>query len=135
MYQKLKNRGIHHACLRIPNLEETKEFYKNTFDAQVVCEWGTDENEDHAFIMDLGVGDFLEIFGCSTLFETGKWQQVAIVTDNIEETFERALANGAKPHVYPDTAHIPCADGSTASMKYALVYAPGGELIEMIQDL
>ena len=72
-YEKLKKKGIAHVCLRVPDLYKTREFYEKALDAVVVAEWGTDEREDHAFIMDLGTGDYLEIFGSSTHWETGSW--------------------------------------------------------------
>lgn len=42
MYQKLKQKGIHHVCLRVPDLQKTALFYRNAFDAELVAEWGTD---------------------------------------------------------------------------------------------
>lgn len=136
MYQKLKNKGIHHVCLRVPNLEETRDFYINAFDAEVVCEWGHDEDNDHAFIMDLGVGDFLEIFGDHRdTWTTGCWQHVAVWTDDIDASYERALKAGGKEHARPAVSHIPTRDGSLVHMKYAFVIAPGGETVELIQDI
>lgn len=40
MYQKLKQKGIHHVCLRVPDLQKTALFYRNAFDAELVAEWG-----------------------------------------------------------------------------------------------
>lgn len=122
-------------CLRVFDLEKTKSFYERAFGAKVVCEWGSDENEDHAFIMDLGTGDFLEIFGCSTPFGLGRWQHVAIWTDNMEESFETALAAGATVHSLPAISHIPTREGQIVHMKYGFLNAPGGEIVELIQDV
>jgi len=135
MYQRLKQKGIHHVCLRVPNLYETADFYRNAFDATLVAEWGEDEREDHAFILDLGTGDFLEIFGCSQPFELGKWQHVAIWTDNMEAAYERALANGAKIHTNPAISHIPTRSGQIVHMKFGFLVAPGGEMVELIEDV
>ena len=135
MYQRLKQKGIHHVCLRVRNLEETRLFYEQAFDAVVVCEWRQDENEDHAYIMDLGIGDFLEIFGCSTTYGLGIWQHVAIWTDDIEESFRRALNAGATVHALPAVSHIPARDGQIVHMKYGFLNAPGGEIVELIQDI
>jgi len=135
MYERLKQKGIHHVCLRIPNLEETRQFYENVCDARVVCEWGFDEDESHAYIMDLGCGDFLEIFGCTTPYELGKWQHVAVWTDDMEESFRKGLENGAKVHAYPAVSHIPTREGQIVHMKYGFLVAPGGEMVEFIQDV
>lgn len=72
MYQKLKQKGIHHVCLRVPDLQKTALFYRNAFDAELVAEWGTDGQDDHAFILDLGTGDFLEIFGSQVPYDLGE---------------------------------------------------------------
>lgn len=135
MYQRLKQKGIHHVCLRVPDLYKTASFYQNAFDATLVAEWGEDEREDHAFILDLGTGDFLEIFGCSQPFELGKWQHVAIWTDDMEAAYERALANGAKIHSNPAISHIPTRSGQIVHMKFGFLIAPGGEMVELIQDV
>ncbi len=136
MYQKLKNKGIHHVCLRVPDLEATRKFYTEAFDATVVCEWGRDENNDHAYIMDLGVGDFLEIFGDSRdTWTMGSWQHVAIWTDDIEAAYERALQAGGKESMRPAVSHIPTREGDLVHMKFAFIDAPGGEVVELIQDI
>lgn len=135
MYQRLKQKGIHHVCLRIPDLYKSKDFYQNAFDATIVAEWGTDGADDHAFIMDLGTGDFLEIFQSQESFEMGKWQHVAIWTDNMEECYKKAVANGATVHTNPAISHIPTRSGQIVHMKYGFLIAPGGEVVELIQDV
>lgn len=135
MYQRLKQKGIHHVCLRVPNLQETAAFYRNTFDASLAAEWGEEGKEDHAFILDLGKGDYLEIFGSSTPYELGKWQHVAIWTDHMEADYERALANGAKIISKPAVSHIPTRSGQIVHMKYGFLEAPGGEVVELIEDV
>lgn len=134
-YEKLKQKGIAHVCLRVPDLYQTREFYEKALDAVVVAEWGRDENEDHAFIMDLGTGDYLEIFGSSTHWETGSWQHVAVWTDDIITSMNRAVAYGAEKITEPDRSDIPCRSGQTVRMKYGFVKAPGGEVIEFIEDI
>lgn len=134
MYQKLKNKGIHHVCLRCPDLYAARDFYRDAFGAEVVCEWGTDGADDHAFIMDLGTGDFLEIFESKEPFVTGKWQHVAIWSDDIYAAFEKAIACGATVHSLPAVSHIPTRSGQIVHMKYGFLNAPGGETVEIIQD-
>lgn len=135
MYERLKQRGIHHVCLRVPDLELTAAFYQKAFGASLVAEWGADGAEDHAFILDLGKGDFLEIFESPEPFGLGKWQHVAIWTDDMDASYERALANGAKVHSLPAVSHIPTRQGQTVHMKYGFLAAPGGEIVELIEDV
>ncbi|WP_042166720.1 VOC family protein [Paenibacillus gorillae] len=135
MYAKHKQKGIHHVCLRVPNLHVTANFYRNAFDAELVAEWGAEGKEDHAFILDLGTGDYLEIFGSSEPFALGKWQHVAIWTDNIEAAFEKAIASGATVASMPAISRIPTRSGQVVHMKYGFLNAPGGETVELIQHL
>ena len=134
-YERRKKRGIHHVCLRVPDLHEAAKFYMEALDAELICEWGPEGEEDHAFILDLGCGDFLEIFGTKEHFEDiGRWQHVAVWTDDIEASYKKALEHGAKEVSKPDRSDIPTRDGSIVRMGYAFVKAPGGELVEFIQD-
>lgn len=135
MYRKLKQKGIHHVCLRVPNLHETAAFYQNAFDAELVAEWGTEGKDDHAFILDLGTGDYLEIFGSNEPFSLGKWQHVAIWTDDMDISYKRALQNGATVATSPAISHIPTRSGQIVHMKFGFLNAPGGEVIELIQDV
>ena len=121
MYQKLKQKGIHHVCLRVPDLQKTALFYRNAFDAELVAEWGTDGQDDHAFILDLGTGDFLEIFGSQVPYDLGKWQHVAIWTDDMEASYEKAIANGASVNTQPAVSHIPTRSGQIVHMKFGFL--------------
>ena len=91
--------------------------------------------EDHAFILDLGTGDYLEIFETSQPFSLGKWQHVAIWTDDMEKSYRRALKNGAKVSTQPAISHIPTRSGQIVHMKFGFLEAPGGEIVELIQDV
>lgn len=135
MYERLKQRGIHHVCLRVPDLYQAADFYVNGLGARIVCEWGKDENEDHAYILDLGEGDFLEVFGCSKHFELGLWQHVAVWTDDIHASFERALAHGGTRMTEVMRSDIPTRSGQIVRMYYGFVRAPGGEEVEFIQHI
>lgn len=134
-YARLKEKGIHHVCLRVPDLYQTVEFYQKALDAKLVVEWGEEGKEDHAFILDLGEGDFLEIFGSSQKWELGFWQHVAVWTDDIEASMEKAISFGAKKVSEPARSDIPTRSGQIVHMKYGFIQAPGGEIIEFIEDI
>lgn len=134
-YKRLKQKGIHHVCLRVPDLYQTADFYRNALDATLVVEWGKEGTEDHAFILDLGEGDFLEIFGSSTKWDIGSWQHVAVWTDDIEASMEKAIAHGAVKVSDPARSDIPTRSGEIVRMKYGFVRAPGGEVVEFIEDI
>jgi catechol 2,3-dioxygenase-like lactoylglutathione lyase family enzyme len=130
-----KKAGIHHVCLRVPNLIETRDFYMQGLGASLVVEWGKDGTGDHAFILDLGAGDFLEIFESPEEFGVGKWQHVAVITGDIDASFQKALAAGGKCHQEPRESHIPTRSGELVGMRFAFIRAPGGELVEFIQNI
>ncbi|MDR1530900.1 MAG: VOC family protein [Clostridiales bacterium] len=133
-YERKKKKGIHHVCLRVPDLKKTADFYIYALDAQLVCEWGRDGTEDHAYILDLGTGDFLEIFETRQDFDIGRWQHVAVWTDNIEVSFKRALAYGGTAVSQPAHSEIPTRSGQIVKMNYGFIRAPGGEIVEFIED-
>ncbi|MDR1569464.1 MAG: VOC family protein [Oscillospiraceae bacterium] len=135
MYERRKQKGIHHVCLRVPDLHETMRFYRDALDAEIICEWGAEGKEDHAFIMDIGHGDFLEIFGSKERYGIGSWQHVALWTDDIDSSMAKAVAYGAKHLSGPGRSNIPTRSGQTVRMKFGFVRAPGGETIEFIQDV
>lgn len=122
-------------CLRVPDIYKARDFYEKALGAVVVAEWGKDEDEDHAFIMDIGEGDYLEIYGSSESWKLGYWQHVAVWTDDINAAMDLAEACGAKRIREPDISHIPCRSGQVVGMKYAYVEGPGGESIEFIEDI
>jgi catechol 2,3-dioxygenase-like lactoylglutathione lyase family enzyme len=133
-YEKTKKSGFHHVCLRVPDLKKTTDFYIYALDATLVAEWGTSGHDDHAYILDLGVGDYLEIFQSAQTFDIGSWQHVAVWTDNIDVSFKRALAYGAKVIAEPAQSDIPTRSGQIVKMKYGFIRAPGGEIVEFIED-
>lgn len=133
-YACQKTKGIHHVCLRVPDLLETAKFYQEALGATFVCEWGPDGADDHGILLDLGQGDVLEIFGNRPDLTDGSWQHLAVYTQDIDASYRRAIDCGAKPHQEPRYSEIPTRAGELVKMGYAFVRAPGGELLEFIQD-
>jgi catechol 2,3-dioxygenase-like lactoylglutathione lyase family enzyme len=134
MYTTNKKLGIHHICLKTPDLARTVKFYMEGLDARFVVEWGKDGASDHAILVDLGDGDFLEIFESSEDFGEGKWQHVALRTEDIEESVRKAVEAGGVARFAPQDADIHARSGEIVRMRFCFVDAPGGEVIEFIQD-
>jgi catechol 2,3-dioxygenase-like lactoylglutathione lyase family enzyme len=135
MYTTTKRTGIHHVCLKTADLARTVAFYIDGLGARFVVEWGTDGGNDHAVLVDLGDGDFLEIFESPDSFPEGIWQHVAIRTEDIEASLLKAEATGGTRRGQPLNADIPARSGEIVRMRFCFVEAPGGEMIEFIQDL
>jgi hypothetical protein len=53
----------------------------------------------------------------------------------MEADYERALANGAKIISKPAISYIPTRSGQIVHMKYGFLEAPGGEVVELIEDV
>lgn len=129
-----KKAGLHHVCLRVQDVETTVRFYKEALNAQPVYEWGPEGTDDHGILLDLGEGDIIEIFHTGTAFPMGLWQHIAVYTDDINASFNKALACGARPNTQPGYAEFPNSNGDLIKIYYAFVDAPGGETIEFIQS-
>ncbi|WP_239618382.1 VOC family protein [Cohnella mopanensis] len=134
MYTTTKKQGIHHVCLKTRDIEGTVKFYIEGLGARFVVEWGKDGAEDHAVLVDLGDGDFLEIYETKREFVDGMWEHLAVRTMDIEESVRRAVAAGATPLGVPRHSNIPARSGEIVSLSFSYVRAPGGELVEFIQD-
>jgi catechol 2,3-dioxygenase-like lactoylglutathione lyase family enzyme len=134
MYITTKRKGIHHVCLKTADLARTVAFYIDGLGARFVVEWGTAGGNDHAVLVDLGEGDFLEIFSSPDSFPEGRWQHVAIRTDDIEASLLKAESAGGTRRGEPLDADIPARSGETVRMRFCFVEAPSGEMIEFIQD-
>ncbi|WP_028562704.1 VOC family protein [Paenibacillus pinihumi] len=134
MYTTNKKQGIHHVCLKTKDITGTVKFYMEGLGARFVVEWGKDGADDHAVLVDVGDGDFLEIFETKEQHSDGIWQHLAIRTADIEESVRRAAEAGAKTLGSPRDADIPARSGEIVSMRFCFMRAPGGELIEFIQD-
>ena len=65
----------------------------------------------------------------------GKWQHVAIWSNDMEADYKRAIANGATVSTEPAISHIPTRSDQIVHMKYGFLNAPGGECVELIQDV
>lgn len=131
---RVKTAGVHHVCLKVPDLYRTVKFYQEAIDAKIIVEWGKEGTEDHAFIMDFGSGDFFEIFESQKHFDEGQWQHVAVCSTDIKKSYQRAIDAGAKGLLEPSDSDIPTRQGHMVKMSYAYVRAPGGELLEFVQD-
>lgn len=134
MYTTNKRVGIHHVCLKTFDLARTVAFYIEGLGARFLVEWGTDGGNDHAVLVDLGDGDIVEIFQSNDSFPMGIWQHVAIRTEDIEASLLKAEAAGATRRGQPMDADITAHSGEIVRMRFCFIKAPGGEMIEFIQD-
>lgn len=89
--------SLAHVALYTDKFEETISFYKNALDAKEIEYFKTDKNG-----CNLQIGSFvLEIFEVKEPLAEGCFRHIALACDNVESAFEKAIANGAKPHMNP----------------------------------
>lgn len=133
-YRCKKTKGLHHVCLRVADPVATKAFYQAALGAEVAAERGDIGQNNHGVLLDLGEGDLIEVFKGDAGLPQGIWQHIAVYAADIDASYQLALASGAKPHSAPRYHEILTHRGDLIQMKYAFVWAPGGELLEFIED-
>lgn len=120
-------KGFAHVALYTERFEETIEFYQKVFDAENL---GFFETNVRACWLSVG-GDVLEIFE-SEKYDDGSFKHIAIACDNVDELFNKALANGAQPHVYPKDISLDLIQKVNA--RIAFVKGLNDEQIELFEN-
>ncbi|MDN8591322.1 hypothetical protein Q0V21_21405 [Paenibacillus sp. 11B] len=62
----------------------------------------------------------------------GALQQFAFYVNNVDETYERALAHSAKPYVQPDWISL---GEPLLQVRNAVMHSPNGEVIEFLEEV
>lgn len=124
--------GIHHIAVKVPNFEESLAFYQQGLGLKLVRAWG--EGEKRAAMLDSGCG-LVELFaGGTEQSAEGRMIHLAFVSSDVDGDYERSLAAGAKPHREPCDFEIKATSGGDLPLRLAFVVAPGGELVEFMQE-
>jgi len=126
--------GLHHIGMTSYHFEDTIRLYQEGLGFTIKHIWGRDKQ---IYMMDMGDGSCIEVFegGEEEVSGSGRWVHVALKTDNIEESYKRALAAGAKPKLVPTFADILEAKPEPVYMYFAYVIGYDGEEIEFIQEI
>lgn len=82
-----------------------------------------------------GGGGAVEFFGegmgqAGRMSKASGFAHLAIGVEDVDESYARALRAGATPMTPPETVTLPL--HPVAKIRYAFVYGPSGELIELI---
>ena len=119
-------KGFAHIALYTDKFEQIIEFYKDVFEAD---ELGYFETDKRACWLAIG-DDILEIFeDCK--YEDGSFKHIGIECDNVDELFNKALENGAAPHVYPKDVVLSLSE--TVNARIAFVKGINSEQIELFE--
>lgn len=133
MNEKGTQTGLHHIALACNHLEDTIRLYTEGLGMKLHRTWG---REKTITFLDMGDGSCVELFESTQPVENGgNWLHLALETDDIRASYDRAVAAGARPHLEPGFADIVEAKPRPVQMWYAYVIGLEGEQIEFIQEV
>lgn len=131
--------GVHHIGITSAHFAKSAKLYCDGLGFTIRHIWGHDKK---VYMMDTGDGVCVELFEGESLPDTehsthlnGDWMHLALKTDDIEASYARALAAGAKAKLEPSYADIAEASPEPVYMYFAYVTGFDGEEIEFIQQL
>jgi glyoxylase I family protein len=115
------------------HFDDTVRLYQEGLGFKVLHTWGRDQR---VFMMDTGDGSCIEVFEEKNqeLPAIGRWMHLALNTRDIQESYRRALAAGAKPKLEPSFADILEATPEPVYLWFAYIIGYDGEEIEFIQE-
>lgn len=119
--------GFAHAALYTTMFEETIEFYEKVFEAGNL---GFFETNTRGCWLAIGE-DILEIFE-SEKYGDGSFKHIAIACDDVDALFDKALRNGATPHVYPKDITLNLKQ--TVNARIAFIKGLNDEQIELFEE-
>ena len=126
-------KGMHHLGMRSENFEKTAKFYQEGLGFTIRHEWFGD---DHCYMLDMGDGHLIELFAKGEgLPAEGMWCRLAIATDDIQASYDRAIKAGAKPLSPPAYSNIVQAKPKAMKMYHAHVIGFDGEHIQFTQRI
>ena len=117
--------GFHHTALLAKDLEQTISFY-TTLGCSVTLRWDSDKGK--AAMMDIGGGNFLEIFETDPQgpAHDPRFEHIALASEDVDGDFAQALAAGAEESMHPSDVNL----GGVMPIRVAFVIGPNQELIE-----
>lgn len=132
-------KGVHHIGITTGHFAQTVRLYQEGLGFTVKHIWGRGKK---VYMMETGDGTCVEVFegddapdASHAAHPNGEWMHLALRTDDIQQSYRRALAAGAKPKLPPTYADILEAEPEPVYMWFAYITGFDGEEIEFIQEL
>ena len=124
-------KGYHHVAMNVMDFEGTIRFYKEALGCELVRVWPA-ENPSGA-MLDVG-GSILEIFKKEKNVQDDLivYPHIALVSEDVDADYKRALEFGAKPHTEPKDIAIPSEPALNA--RIAFFEGINGEVVELFQE-
>ena len=125
--------GFHHVAIRATDFEATVKFYEEGLG--LVRHFGWGEGDSRAALMDVGDGNYIEIFAGRGEGEIpeGGLLHYALRTSELDAAYARAIAAGATPVIEPKDVSPASAD-RLITFRVAFVRGLAGETIEFFQN-
>lgn len=124
-------KGIHHVAMNVVDFEGTIRFYTEALGCSLLRKWPVES--PGAAMLDAG-GSIIEIFQkeAVTTDEKAVIPHFALVSDDVDGDYRRALEFGAKPHIEPTDTVIH--SDPEVSVRIAFFVGINGELVELFQE-
>lgn len=124
-------KGFHHVAMNTTDFEGTIKFYTEALKCELVRVWPA-ENPTGA-MLDVG-GSLLEIFKKELNYkdEMAVYPHIALVSEDVDGEYQKALECGAKPHMEPKDIAIQ--SDPVLNARIAFFVGINGELVELFQE-
>jgi catechol 2,3-dioxygenase-like lactoylglutathione lyase family enzyme len=140
-------KGLAHIAIQARNYEDTLSFYTNALGFKVGHSWSLPafQISEACMLISPDQRTCIELFDPGAVIAAegeradspevvkyGALLHFAFYVDNVDETYERALAHGAKLYVQPDWVSL---GEPPLQVRNAVVHSPNGEVIEFLEEV
>lgn len=140
-------KGLAHIAIQARIYEDTLSFYTNALGFKVGHSWSLPAFQitEACMLISPDQQTCIELFDPGAVIAAegeradspeavkyGALLHFAFYVDNVDETYERALAHGAKPYVQPDWISL---GEPPLQVRNAVVHSPNGEVIEFLEEV
>jgi glyoxylase I family protein len=132
---------FHHVAIGATNFDETVRFYTEGLGFKVHFPLSIPGRPDRAVFLDAGDGPFVEVISrTSKIMSEGWWRRpngegailhFCLRVVNVDKSYARALAAGAKSRMEPITRRLSV--DPLVEARIAFVTGPNGEAIELAE--
>lgn len=140
-------KGLAHVAIQARNYEDTLLFYTDVLGFKVGHSWSLPAFQitEACMLLSPDQRTCIELFDPGAVIAAegeradspeavkyGALLHFAFYVDNVDETYERALAHGAKSYVQPDWVSL---GEPPLQVRNAVVHSPNGEVIEFLEEV
>lgn len=125
--------GLHHVALKTSDLEKSLTMYKAL---GMTEEWRSGEGKSEIAMVNIGDGSKIEFFanGGDEFHANGKWEHLALRTDDVDKAYKTALDAGFVSRTAPFDLEVNSRP-EKINIRIAFVYGPDGEVVEFFKEL